>query len=307
MASGRFMEEMMREHEQSLLEATCGGLFDHIEDLLDFPKEDSAEDVLLLDAPVPDSPLAARVLGGGVPPPAPASLEGQQQASLMVPPPPPAGDHSAAFLGALGDTHIGTSFSGSGRPWSVPLSPRPEPPVLVIPARARSKRSRASAFPAAIRAAVPAPEATILVPTPMFSSTSSYSEEPECIAESNSQPKKKKKAKRPTPPVTSDAEGDADYEEGSGTALAPGEVRRCTHCQIDKTPQWRAGPLGPKTLCNACGVRYKSGRLFPEYRPAASPTFVPAIHSNSHKKVVEMRQKVEPKGDDLLQFIRRRD
>ncbi|KAE8670490.1 Detected protein of unknown function [Hibiscus syriacus] len=30
---------------------------------------------------------------------------------------------------------------------------------------------------------------------------------------------------------------------------------------------------------------------FPEYRPAASPTFVPALHSNSHKKVVEMRKK----------------
>lgn len=22
------------------------------------------------------------------------------------------------------------------------------------------------------------------------------------------------------------------------------------------TPVWRAGPEGPKTLCNACGVRY---------------------------------------------------
>lgn len=22
------------------------------------------------------------------------------------------------------------------------------------------------------------------------------------------------------------------------------------------TPVWRAGPYGPKTLCNACGVRY---------------------------------------------------
>ncbi len=22
------------------------------------------------------------------------------------------------------------------------------------------------------------------------------------------------------------------------------------------TPVWRAGPHGPKTLCNACGVRY---------------------------------------------------
>ncbi|KAM6546892.1 hypothetical protein CsatB_027628 [Cannabis sativa] len=66
-------------------------------------------------------------------------------------------------------------------------------------------------------------------------------------------------------------------------------ARRCTHCLSQKTPQWRAGPLGPKTLCNACGVRYKSGRLLPEYRPAKSPTFVSYLHSNSHKKVMEMR------------------
>ncbi|MFS8019510.1 putative transcription factor C2C2-GATA family [Helianthus anomalus] len=49
--------------------------------------------------------------------------------------------------------------------------------------------------------------------------------------------------------------------------------------------------MGPKTLCNACGVRYLSGRLYPEYCPAASTTFVPALHSNSHRKVIEMRQK----------------
>ncbi|KAL2521245.1 GATA transcription factor 2-like [Forsythia ovata] len=48
---------------------------------------------------------------------------------------------------------------------------------------------------------------------------------------------------------------------------------RCTHCQAEKTPQWRIGPLGPKTLCNACGVRFKSGRLMSDYRPAASPSF----------------------------------
>ncbi|CAN1168413.1 GATA transcription factor 9 [Linum perenne] len=71
------------------------------------------------------------------------------------------------------------------------------------------------------------------------------------------------------------------------------EVRRCLHCATEKTPQWRTGPMGPKTLCNACGVRYKSGRLVPEYRPAASPTFVPAKHSNSHRKVVELRRQRE--------------
>ncbi|CAN4080706.1 unnamed protein product [Withania somnifera] len=71
-------------------------------------------------------------------------------------------------------------------------------------------------------------------------------------------------------------------------------IKKCLHCEITKTPQWRAGPMGPKTLCNACGVRYKKGRLYPEYRPAASPTFVPSLHSNSHKKVMEMRTNVFP-------------
>ncbi|CAL9201799.1 unnamed protein product [Musa hybrid cultivar] len=89
-------------------------------------------------------------------------------------------------------------------------------------------------------------------------------------------------------------------EEGGKTAAAGGgrageeekvvvQPRRCSHCLSQKTPQWRAGPLGPKTLCNACGVRFKSGRLLPEYRPAKSPTFVSFKHSNSHKKVMEMR------------------
>ncbi|KAB5573176.1 hypothetical protein DKX38_000370 [Salix brachista] len=72
--------------------------------------------------------------------------------------------------------------------------------------------------------------------------------------------------------------------------------RKCQHCGVEKTPQWRAGPDGPKTLCNACGVRYKSGRLVPEYRPANSPTFSSKLHSNSHRKVVEMRRQKQMMG-----------
>ncbi|XP_023552240.1 GATA transcription factor 8 [Cucurbita pepo subsp. pepo] len=85
----------------------------------------------------------------------------------------------------------------------------------------------------------------------------------------------------------------APLDAATGNQSSPSSVRKCMHCEITKTPQWRAGPMGPKTLCNACGVRYKSGRLFPEYRPAASPTFIPSLHSNSHKKVLEMRNKVD--------------
>ena len=75
------------------------------------------------------------------------------------------------------------------------------------------------------------------------------------------------------------------------------QTRRCSHCGVQKTPQWRAGPLGAKTLCNACGVRFKSGRLLPEYRPACSPTFSSELHSNHHRKVIEMRQKKEMSTD----------
>ncbi|CAH8320301.1 unnamed protein product [Eruca vesicaria subsp. sativa] len=75
------------------------------------------------------------------------------------------------------------------------------------------------------------------------------------------------------------------------------QTRRCSHCGVQKTPQWRAGPMGAKTLCNACGVRFKSGRLLPEYRPACSPTFSSELHSNHHRKVIEMRQKKEMSSD----------
>ncbi|KAJ0262761.1 GATA transcription factor 3 [Hirschfeldia incana] len=87
--------------------------------------------------------------------------------------------------------------------------------------------------------------------------------------------------------------------------------RRCSHCGTNNTPQWRTGPVGPKTLCNACGVRFKSGRLCPEYRPADSPTFSNEIHSNLHRKVLELRKSkvlVEETGEattksDQVKFV----
>ncbi|KAF9686471.1 hypothetical protein SADUNF_Sadunf03G0162000 [Salix dunnii] len=35
--------------------------------------------------------------------------------------------------------------------------------------------------------------------------------------------------------------------------------RRCANfnCNTRNTPMWRNGPLGPKSLCNACGIKYK--------------------------------------------------
>jgi hypothetical protein len=46
--------------------------------------------------------------------------------------------------------------------------------------------------------------------------------------------------------------------------------RICSHCKTKDTTQWRFGPLGRNTLCNACGLRYKSNRLMEGYKPKAS-------------------------------------
>ncbi|KAE9608113.1 hypothetical protein Lal_00003665 [Lupinus albus] len=37
-------------------------------------------------------------------------------------------------------------------------------------------------------------------------------------------------------------------------------VRVCSDCHTTKTPLWRSGPRGPKTLCNACGIRQRKAR-----------------------------------------------
>ncbi|KAL0698452.1 hypothetical protein Bca4012_054574 [Brassica carinata] len=34
-------------------------------------------------------------------------------------------------------------------------------------------------------------------------------------------------------------------------------ARRCANCDTTTTPLWRNGPRGPKSLCNACGIRFK--------------------------------------------------
>ncbi|CAD6254973.1 unnamed protein product [Miscanthus lutarioriparius] len=68
--------------------------------------------------------------------------------------------------------------------------------------------------------------------------------------------------------------------------------RVCSHCHSPETPQWRAGPDGPGTLCNACGIRYAANRLLPEYRPSTAPSFRSGQHSNRHRKVMKLREQM---------------
>ncbi|XP_038880207.1 GATA transcription factor 17-like [Benincasa hispida] len=39
------------------------------------------------------------------------------------------------------------------------------------------------------------------------------------------------------------------------------DTKCCVDCKTTKTPLWRGGPTGPKSLCNACGIRFRKRRI----------------------------------------------
>ncbi|CAL4911399.1 unnamed protein product [Urochloa decumbens] len=82
----------------------------------------------------------------------------------------------------------------------------------------------------------------------------------------------------------------APPKKNKKTNKAPAAGKRCVHCGSSETPQWRRGPEGRRTLCNACGVRNRQGRLLPEYRPLVSPTFDRQSHSSLHTQVLQLRR-----------------
>ncbi|GMI97938.1 hypothetical protein HRI_003463100 [Hibiscus trionum] len=49
-------------------------------------------------------------------------------------------------------------------------------------------------------------------------------------------------------------------------------IRVCSDCNTTTTPLWRSGPRGPKSLCNACGIRQRKARRAIEAAAAATTT-----------------------------------
>ncbi|KAK1408374.1 hypothetical protein QVD17_40097 [Tagetes erecta] len=54
-----------------------------------------------------------------------------------------------------------------------------------------------------------------------------------------------------------------NVERGGGSVSSDGGsnlIKTCADCGTTKTPLWRGGPAGPKSLCNACGIRSRKKR-----------------------------------------------
>ncbi|KAL0558301.1 hypothetical protein IC582_002857 [Cucumis melo] len=48
----------------------------------------------------------------------------------------------------------------------------------------------------------------------------------------------------------------------SQKGLLLADTKCCVDCKTTKTPLWRGGPTGPKSLCNACGIRFRKRKIF---------------------------------------------
>nr|AFK36651.1 unknown [Lotus japonicus] len=73
-------------------------------------------------------------------------------------------------------------------------------------------------------------------------------------------------------------------------------VRVCADCNTTKTPLWRGGPRGPKTLCNACGIRQRKARRALAAASTAAANGAPLMAAADQKPHVKRNHKLQIKG-----------
>ncbi|KAJ3045240.1 Bromodomain containing protein 3 [Rhizophlyctis rosea] len=90
--------------------------------------------------------------------------------------------------------------------------------------------------------------------------------------------KRKSKTHEPTSPSsrTSSPASTSSTSPVPHVAAAAGPAKECEYCGTSVTPMWRRGPSGKSTLCNKCGVKWRSGKIMGgENGSPALPPFVP--------------------------------
>ncbi|PON85371.1 GATA transcription factor [Trema orientale] len=76
-------------------------------------------------------------------------------------------------------------------------------------------------------------------------------------------------------------------------------IRVCADCNTTKTPLWRSGPRGPKSLCNACGIRQRKARRAMAAAAAAANGTILAVDAPSMKNSTAKVQIKEKKSRSI--------
>ncbi|CAI9766023.1 unnamed protein product [Fraxinus pennsylvanica] len=76
-------------------------------------------------------------------------------------------------------------------------------------------------------------------------------------------------------------------------------IRVCADCNTTKTPLWRSGPKGPKSLCNACGIRQRKARQAMAIAVAATDGTPLRTETPATKIKVHQKEKRGKKGNTL--------
>ncbi|XP_061374919.1 GATA transcription factor 21-like [Gastrolobium bilobum] len=63
-----------------------------------------------------------------------------------------------------------------------------------------------------------------------------------------------------TTPTFQNHQGHGNTQTNASTHNGNSIIRVCSDCNTSSTPLWRSGPKGPKSLCNACGIRQRKAR-----------------------------------------------
>ncbi|KAI5892900.1 uncharacterized protein SCHCODRAFT_02627445 [Schizophyllum commune H4-8] len=83
--------------------------------------------------------------------------------------------------------------------------------------------------------------------------TDSAADDPRSMAERDMETIRSKRASTTAGNAANVAMPKTKYRKRSKRASPPG---KCHSCNIRETPEWRRGPDGARTLCNACGLHY---------------------------------------------------
>lgn len=61
--------------------------------------------------------------------------------------------------------------------------------------------------------------------------------------------------------TTTTTTSNTETKKGGKSGNGSNGMKKCLYCGSKSTPMWRRGPQGAGTLCNACGVKWKHGKI----------------------------------------------